>query len=199
MDSTTAASRKRRRPALSCAQCRRRKIKCDRNTPCAQCTQSKSSTTCSYSPDDAAAPVNRRVNAADLPVAYSTPISLGSLDRASNNSGVRVSGSSINHPSSPRAVPLVENAQYGGRSPWKEPTVQGFHSESTVQDLRDRIHKLEQLLSESKSRQPADSRDVSSVAETAPHLRGSLSKTRFFGQSHWMNFIDQVLELMFLR
>lgn len=28
---------KRRRPALSCISCRRRKIKCDRNSPCGQC------------------------------------------------------------------------------------------------------------------------------------------------------------------
>jgi len=27
----------RRRPALSCVECRRRKIKCDRNSPCAHC------------------------------------------------------------------------------------------------------------------------------------------------------------------
>ncbi|KAM7215918.1 hypothetical protein V8F06_008676 [Rhypophila decipiens] len=31
--------RKRRRPALSCYQCRCRKIKCDRNAPCRQCTK----------------------------------------------------------------------------------------------------------------------------------------------------------------
>ncbi|THC98272.1 hypothetical protein EYZ11_002274 [Aspergillus tanneri] len=30
--------RKRRRPAYSCLECRRRKVRCDRNQPCAQCT-----------------------------------------------------------------------------------------------------------------------------------------------------------------
>ena len=30
--------RRRRRPALSCHECRRRKIKCDRNEPCTNCT-----------------------------------------------------------------------------------------------------------------------------------------------------------------
>ncbi|OTA58346.1 hypothetical protein K449DRAFT_373818 [Hypoxylon sp. EC38] len=33
--------RRRRRPALSCLECRRRKIKCDRNEPCAHCTSAK--------------------------------------------------------------------------------------------------------------------------------------------------------------
>lgn len=32
---------RRRRPALPCLGCRRRKIKCDRNKPCRQCSQSR--------------------------------------------------------------------------------------------------------------------------------------------------------------
>lgn len=43
--------RKRRRPALACASCRRRKVKCDRNSPCGQCTQ-RNSNLCTYIEDD---------------------------------------------------------------------------------------------------------------------------------------------------
>lgn len=39
-------SRKRRRQAIVCTECRRRKIACDRNSPCAQCIQSNSP--CTY-------------------------------------------------------------------------------------------------------------------------------------------------------
>ena len=39
-------SRRRRRPALSCLECRRRKIKCDRNDPCAHCVAAK--TKCAF-------------------------------------------------------------------------------------------------------------------------------------------------------
>ncbi|KAH6627923.1 hypothetical protein F5144DRAFT_577288 [Chaetomium tenue] len=42
------AVRRRRRPALSCQECRRRKIRCDHNNPCANCIRHK--TKCSYSP-----------------------------------------------------------------------------------------------------------------------------------------------------
>lgn len=38
--------RKRRRPALSCIECRRRKIKCDRNDPCQHCVSARSH--CAY-------------------------------------------------------------------------------------------------------------------------------------------------------
>ncbi|KAI1097360.1 hypothetical protein F4804DRAFT_347249 [Jackrogersella minutella] len=34
-------TRRRRRPALSCLECRRRKIKCDRNEPCTHCVSSR--------------------------------------------------------------------------------------------------------------------------------------------------------------
>lgn len=39
-------ARKRRRQAVVCTECRRRKIACDRNSPCAQCIQSSS--VCTY-------------------------------------------------------------------------------------------------------------------------------------------------------
>ncbi|RYO93406.1 hypothetical protein DL766_000796 [Monosporascus sp. MC13-8B] len=39
-------SRRRRRPALSCLECRRRKIKCNRNDPCAHCVSARSK--CTY-------------------------------------------------------------------------------------------------------------------------------------------------------
>ncbi|KAB8345906.1 hypothetical protein FH972_022961 [Carpinus fangiana] len=48
--SSTAApapTRKRRRPAVVCTECRRRKIACDRNAPCGQCVLVNS--TCTYS------------------------------------------------------------------------------------------------------------------------------------------------------
>ncbi|GLA08392.1 hypothetical protein AnigIFM60653_009923 [Aspergillus niger] len=38
----TPQPRKRRRPALSCIECRRRKVKCDRHNPCGQCVAAQS-------------------------------------------------------------------------------------------------------------------------------------------------------------
>ncbi|KAK3298359.1 uncharacterized protein B0H64DRAFT_73345 [Chaetomium fimeti] len=43
-------AKKRRRPALACEQCRRRKIKCDRTTPCGPCRRS-SLESCTYRPE----------------------------------------------------------------------------------------------------------------------------------------------------
>lgn len=46
-----APPQRRRRPALSCVQCRRRKIRCDQKRPsCSQCEKSKD-IVCTYKPD----------------------------------------------------------------------------------------------------------------------------------------------------
>ncbi|KAK4240628.1 hypothetical protein C8A03DRAFT_41841 [Achaetomium macrosporum] len=50
-------ARRRRRPALSCRECRRRKVKCDHNTPCAHCLRHK--TQCIYKPFRYDSPVSR--------------------------------------------------------------------------------------------------------------------------------------------
>ncbi|KAF2664930.1 hypothetical protein BT63DRAFT_464183 [Microthyrium microscopicum] len=50
--------RRRRRPALSCVACRRRKIKCNRSNPCAHCITTKSQ--CTYSVHHNGPAVQRR-------------------------------------------------------------------------------------------------------------------------------------------
>ncbi|KAK3332998.1 hypothetical protein B0T19DRAFT_458077 [Cercophora scortea] len=47
---TGARNLKRRRPALACEQCRRRKIKCDRATPCGPCQRSQLDV-CTFRPE----------------------------------------------------------------------------------------------------------------------------------------------------
>jgi hypothetical protein len=41
--------RKHRRPPVSCIQCRHRKVKCDRNSPCQRCTRKM--IVCAYEPE----------------------------------------------------------------------------------------------------------------------------------------------------
>jgi hypothetical protein len=40
--------RKRKRPAYSCVECRRRKVRCDREQPCNQCTAQNVADSCTY-------------------------------------------------------------------------------------------------------------------------------------------------------
>lgn len=182
MNEGTPTPRKRRRPALSCVQCRRRKIKCDRNFPCGQCEQSKSATACFYSPDDAPSPAVHPADAVNVsPASSSSRITgLGSLERASNSALLKVAGS-----------PATRRSSCSSPGTVSELSLQGAHPESTVQDPKGRIHKPDQL-SGTVGRLAENSGNALSLPETAPSIRGSLSKSRFFGQSHWMTILEQV-------
>jgi hypothetical protein len=186
MDEGTAPPRKRRRPPLSCVLCRRRKVKCDRNRPsCGQCTQSKSSATCSYSPDDAPAPVNRcRMEAANSSTTSSTTTRFGSLGLTSNSHSpiLSFSGSSASH--------ILSSSSLGAVS---EINLPSRHSEPIAQEPKDQAHQLQQ--SDAVSRFPNNAANILVFPETAPHMRGSLSKTRFFGQNHWTTILEQVKAL----
>lgn len=60
-------TKKRRRPALSCEQCRRRKIRCDRGLPCVNCIKSNISP-CTYAPTHIpASRMRKAVTARGLP------------------------------------------------------------------------------------------------------------------------------------
>ena len=69
---------KRPRPVLSCLECRRKKLKCDRLLPCQQCQKSGKATLCAYSngiePDvreeeeeEDSAPLPKRVRSNEQP------------------------------------------------------------------------------------------------------------------------------------
>lgn len=87
------------------------------------------------------------------------------------------------------------------------------HSTTTIQSLLERVRILEQKLSETssnpRSSHPAAEGSMLSAqndgsnperakgkrdynADTQLPVRGTFSKTRLFGQSHWMNSVEQV-------
>lgn len=190
-----AQPRKRRRPALSCIQCRRRKIKCDRSMPCGQCIASHTSA-CQYSSDPAPQPKRPRINGnGHYPVTPST-MGHGSPGSTSNASPIiRDATESVTNslPTGSTNFWAERTPLVGGPLPVREQTVVPPQkaSDPSVQALLDRVHKLEQIISDSETMNNG-STIISSSYVKGPSLRGSLSKTRFFGQSHWMNSFEQV-------
>jgi hypothetical protein len=167
--------RTRRRPVFSCEECRRRKIKCDRSYPCKHCRQTNA--VCNY--PEGAAPLNRQVTPAATPhriVEPPTPISV--IPAAPLSLG-NFSISSI-HPSPQKS--------------WESPNTYEENTEDSpkVRALLEKVQRLERLLSEyMPDGVPGNSNPPISI-EPRAQLRGTLSKTRFFGQSHWMNLIHLV-------
>lgn len=180
--SPTTSVKKRRRPALSCETCRRRKVKCDRNQPCGQCLQTKTAS-CSYSLIRPGVPRRTRntISSASFSGLSSTeiPNRARSIPSSSNThaSSVRLS------PSSTQPSNTTRPSSYS--SSIVEPSES--HQRETIHSkvLLERIRNLEEQLAISKSE--GKSKSLSSIQDTTPKtLGGTISKTRFFGGSHWM-------------
>jgi hypothetical protein len=192
-------------------ECRRRKIKCDREDPCTQCTQSKSAS-CTYKDgfpgstygQTVAAKKNSSVTPSVLPESSDHLNSYGfgplldsDLSVVANNGRFQGSNS--------RTVPLF-NGSHSSSTTLYSPSAgspEEPQTEHHVQILSDRVSKLEQNL---KTVTPGNLDPMWTSFSTdgnksffgqadkvpVPELRGSISKTRLFGQSHWMSSFEHV-------
>ncbi|KAE8403235.1 hypothetical protein BDV37DRAFT_272325 [Aspergillus pseudonomiae] len=169
---------RRRRPALSCTVCRRRKLKCDRALPCSQCVKSKTPDLCAYSGPAPGQPLETR------------PIRTAS-DRANVPS---------NHTSPGHGGLYVFDSRHQSTHRITKP--KGRPEE--VQELRHRVQVLESALSRVGSIQTPDSSACESVSDYGPRItseslllsedvkhlpgracfRGKNGKTRYCGRCH---------------
>jgi hypothetical protein len=208
-ESPVPPPRKRRRPALSCVECRRRKIKCDRNNPCTQCTQSKSAS-CTYKdgyPGHAsghAAKANS-LTTSSVPAQSNDYLGSSGLIVPFVPEESTVENNAKLHGSTPRTVPLF-NDSHSNSTTLYSPSAgspEEHQSEQNVQILFDRVSKLEQNLNTVSPGNLDPSWTSFSAVENhsffgqstrvpVPELRGSVSKTRLFGQSHWMSSFEHV-------
>lgn len=190
-----SSPRKRRRPALSCQQCRARKVKCDKEMPCGPCTKTYSSLKCSYVHEGKAAlearlETSRRSD-------HGSPIShTGPYPASGNGSSVDGLGDAARIAyleSSVRALhDRLSSLEYqikgtaGGHS-----SAQGVSSSSkNVNGLDDRIAELERL-----SRPGRSERSVlpqTTIPPLAPRLKCVGERTRLFGTTHWALIFHQV-------
>ncbi|KAK7402931.1 hypothetical protein QQX98_011329 [Neonectria punicea] len=172
---TATAEKKRRRPALSCEQCRRRKIRCDRGLPCVNCIKSSISP-CTYAPTHV--PASRSKKAVGHGQDFGGPAVLSHVPARS------APVFESQKPSPPKPVSPSGPSSTGGST----------SDTSTVDALAARVRELEEKLSERFhiSSRKADDRLVGPAhqEEDEAPIKGTISKTRFFGQSHWMNGAD---------
>lgn len=76
-----------------------------------------------------------------------------------------------------------------------QPTIslQAPQSEPSVEDLKDRVRQLEQMMTTLvHSDQTTTNSATLDAVTSAPILRGRLDKTRFYGMGHWMNIKKEV-------
>ncbi|KAI1463811.1 uncharacterized protein F4812DRAFT_463372 [Daldinia caldariorum] len=188
--------RRRRRPALSCVSCRRSKIRCDRNLPCGACVRSKHKT-CVYGPQ------GRHSEVTSAPIGPHPADLLSGVDSEPAVSPV-TSGSSHTH----RGDVLHEGhttLSLNGSTSVDSTSSQSHGPSFDVKSLLDRIKDLERRLEDSTRNYSPQKNAAGRPRTTEPdfvatypsYLAGELhtmnksviTKTRYLGQSHWMNQI----------
>ncbi|KAK5196206.1 hypothetical protein LTR99_004995 [Exophiala xenobiotica] len=188
--------RRRRRPALSCLECRRRKIKCDRNEPCTHCVSAKIQCTYKFYADP---PVDQRQPTEGSSALRPTLSPLAVTPSSASAHAVRnVSDrptpvpENFVHPWGPRATaaaspqqPRDDNLHATSRSD-NRPQLASNESPD-LQDLLQRIKKLEG--SAANNPLNALSETTQDILARQSGLRDSqtmLDKSRIVRWSHWM-------------
>ncbi|KAI0143836.1 hypothetical protein GGR57DRAFT_341469 [Xylariaceae sp. FL1272] len=181
--------RSRRRLPRSCVECRRRKVRCDRNDPCSHCVLSKcpcvytarrASTTSTTNSSQPASLTGRRTQAQR----DTQPDSHQSHGPYHDSSSTLVSPTA-DEGSLQQSAPSTIQSSNGERS-----------KEDNIRELTSRIRYLERLLSK---------RDAGLAegppASLPPHAQGNsskpsdaplvLNKSRLFGQTHWSSSVPE--------
>jgi positive regulator of sigma E activity len=151
-----------RRPALSCIECRMRKVKCDRKEPCGACIRIKSEK-CTYRPTR---PGIRR----------STERSQSTLGD-NNAPSPAQSSSQSSLPTEKTFLRLSSRADTGA-------------SELVAVLLREN-ERLRSAVNQGVSHEG----DIRPISDIISDLPGTFQKSKFFGQSHWMNAMEPVSDL----
>jgi hypothetical protein len=182
--------RKRRRPALSCIECRRRKIKCDRNDPCAHCVSLK--TRCVHRAYHE--PVTQQPPPQDIPVDMISGTSTTALSPLSPARG-RIDP----HVSTQHDQPLglsISVALPAQQANSDESLHQGRpqEAEPDFQKLVQRVQRLEQVsVSSPLSGLAETGRDILERQAGLQDSQIVLNKTRILRWSHWMGTAQEVL------
>ena len=179
--------RRRRRPALSCLECQRRKIKCDRNDPCARCITVR--TKCTYKVYSNDEPVIRQQaqhgtswGSTASPSAHA-PSPLVQAHQISTNGSITDSGI---HPPGPRVTAATAAA---GQN--HIPNTQD--AEPDLRDLLQRIQKLEESSSSSPTRDLSQNgRDLLARQSGLKDSQVILNKTRILRWTHWLGTAEEV-------
>lgn len=185
--------KKRRRPALACEQCRRRKIRCDRNVPCNHCVKNQIST-CSYAPTHIPASWAKRGNDSSR--------QNDTRERNENSQAFILPAPGTEKgtpPSSEFISPQPSQWLYPVHDDTGTSSVSGSGagsmsmnkgSPNDVDWLKARLHHLEEKMSKVDMTSGDESeyygKSPEGTESTGP-IRGTVSKTRYYGRSHWMN------------
>lgn len=176
--------KRRRRPALSCVQCRRRKIKCDRSDPCKHCLAAKHC--CTYDTYGARSIGEQRRERRGLQSQGSQPQTVTPDSVFPTLRSAEVAGST----SASQAGTEHDGGGPDGLNDAR-PSRSGRRDDPYLRELIERVENLER-----SSTRPADQdRPSDHVLDVNSGLQRShiiLNKTRLLSSSHWKTVTEEV-------
>ncbi|KAI0467670.1 hypothetical protein F4859DRAFT_506611 [Xylaria cf. heliscus] len=192
---TKSDQRRRQRPTLACVSCRKSKIRCDRQHPCGACVRSRHKT-CVF--ETLHGPTSRR-----------SVIASATADRSRAAEPGRHSDYDLGQMTPSSSTPTAHDHDHDveGAHPPPSHEQDSANPTSKIPDadrLLRRLFELERRLgvSTTVAPEPPEKRHdqqasrgeglvIESYLAADIHAmsRGVVSKTRYFGQSHWMNGI----------
>ncbi|KAI9934610.1 hypothetical protein AWENTII_005878 [Aspergillus wentii] len=197
--------RKRRRPAKSCEQCRQRKVRCDRNIPCAPCTRSRTGPRCSYRDASPSPQLEQPASGNHCPVQvvaqptlnHLTPTSLGDTPHPSV-AGRHQSVYSFSQPTSPaHSEASLQDIKrrlqsLDERLSRCETSSQSAHPglDHALRDLSERVLHIEQEVSASSRVETQD--QGLSISGMPPRLHTTANKMKLLGPTHWIHTTDKL-------
>ncbi|KAI1444299.1 putative C6 transcription factor [Annulohypoxylon stygium] len=194
--------RRRRRPPVSCTLCRRRKLRCSRETPCSNCVKSRSGN-CVYENF-----ITHTQPRPDFGLGAGYRDSQYSVLAKSADSSAATAPSAPNNTSQPS--PKASSSTTG--------STPASYSSQEVESLRSRIKQLEEQLSTinltpSRSPAPTPGSNIEAInsrisgtfyihhedqltGQPQAISRSVTHKTRVFGQSHWITGFSLVRDII---
>ena len=196
--------KKHRRPALSCGQCRKRRVKCDRNIPCTRCIQSKHMV-CVYEPDQGIIrprTTNHMTKTASTKRHHGEgrasnvwdPITSNTLHTPEPSVATDLSPAEdlerLSLPASAH-LPSERHALKQGTT-----TTATLRLEPNVEELQNRIRELESMVYSLMQTNPRTTQNtlnasIDTIAKP-PTVRGGWDKTEFYGIGHCLSTLTEV-------
>lgn len=187
---SVASPRRRRRPARSCEECRRRKVRCDRKQPCCHCSLTQ--TACLYRNDSiqVLAPITASHSEKSTDLSALTPL------RTPETYSRSIGGISIQPKSGPSSLSTLSSTHGTTSIEEQQSSADSFlRKEAELNELKRRVASLEFLLGKdtpgtTKANRPSTpatsgTPDQPDVAQLPENKWLVLNKSRLFGRSHW--------------
>ncbi|KAM0511101.1 hypothetical protein ACHAPE_010188 [Trichoderma viride] len=180
------AEKKRRRPPLSCEQCRKRKIRCDRTQPCANCVKSNIPS-CTYAPYHVPAWRAKKMDAVMATGREAEGAGKASLRNlkaaeprpdAQNPEASEISPFSMVDSVGASSSSVILSSKAGSSSTSSSPNVDWLVS---------RVHQLEEKLAQAlRINDGPDGLKKRPTEQTVEPTGGFVAKSRYFAHSHWI-------------